>query len=125
MAVYVMAILILTAFIMALSYILGERHTGRATVEPYESGIVPTGMAWMRFNVKYYLFAVFFVILDIESIFIFSWAVVVREAGWRGYWVMAVFIGILLAALFYLWRTGALDMVTPLKRKPVHTGDDS
>ena len=117
LAIYVMAVLILTASILGLSHILGERHTGRTTDEPYESGLVPTGMAWIRFDVKYYLFAVFFVILDLESIFIFAWAVAVREAGWSGYWVVAVFIGILLAALFYLWRTGALDWVTSQKKK--------
>ncbi len=117
LAIYVMAVVILTASILGLSYILGERHTGRTTGEPYESGLLPTGMAWMRFDVKYYLFAVFFVILDLESIFIFAWAVAVREAGWSGYWVIAAFIGILLAALFYLWRTGALDWVTSQKKK--------
>jgi len=55
------------------------------------------------------------VILDLESIFIFAWAVAVREAGWGGYLVIAIFIGILLAALFYLWRTGALDQETVSK----------
>ena len=117
MAVYVMAVLILTAAMLGLSHILGERHTGRTTGEPYESGLVPTGAAWIRFDVKYYLFAVFFVILDLESVFIFAWAVAVREAGWSGYLVIAAFIGILLAALFYLWRTGALDWVTSQKKK--------
>ncbi|MHB8908811.1 MAG: NADH-quinone oxidoreductase subunit A [Syntrophales bacterium] len=112
-----MAVLVLAASILGLSHILGERHAGRTTGEPYESGLVPTGAAWIRFDVKYYLFAVFFVILDLESIFIFAWAVAVREAGWSGYWVIAAFIGVLLAALFYLWRTGALDWVTSQREK--------
>jgi NADH-quinone oxidoreductase subunit A len=124
LAVYVTAVLILTASMLGLSYILGERHRGRTTGEPYESGLAPTGMAWIRFDVKYYLFAVFFVILDVESIFIFAWAIAVREAGWRGYWVIAGFIGILLAALFYLWRTGALDWVASQKRKTALMGED-
>jgi NADH-quinone oxidoreductase subunit A len=63
----------------------------------------------MRFDVKYYLIAMFFVIFDLESIFIFAWAVAVRETGWSGYLAVAIFIGILMAALFYLWRTGALE----------------
>ncbi len=109
LAVYIAAVLILTASLLGLSYILGQRHRGKRTGEPYESGMVPTGTAWIRFDVKYYLFAVFFVILDLESIFIFAWAVTVREAGWAGYVVIATFIGILLAALFYLGRTGALS----------------
>jgi NADH-quinone oxidoreductase subunit A len=119
LAIYVLAVLILTASILGLSHILGERHSGRTTGEPYESGLKPTGAAWIRFDIKYYLFAVFFVILDLESIFIFAWAVAVREAGWVGYLVIAIFIGILLATLFYLGRTGALDWVAPeKKRKP-------
>lgn len=109
LAVYIAAVLILTASLLGLSYILGERHRGKRTGEPYESGLVPTGTAWIRFDVKYYLYAVFFVILDLESIFIFAWAVTVREAGWAGYVVIVTFIGILLAALFYLWRAGALS----------------
>lgn len=108
LAVYVVAALILTASLLVISYVLGEKHQSKRKGEPYESGLVPTGTAWIRFDVKYYLYAVFFVILDMESIFIFAWAVTVREAGWAGYVVIVTFIGTLLAALFYLWRTGAL-----------------
>src|SRR5512137_2574245 len=110
------AVLILAAAMIGLSYVLGERHAGRVTGEPYESGIKPTGAAWIRFDVKYYLIAMFFVIFDLESIFIFAWAVAVREAGWSGYLAIVIFIGILMAALFYLWRMGALDWGT-LKQK--------
>jgi len=112
LAVYVVAVLLLAAAMIGLSYILGERHTGRVTGEPYESGIMPTGAAWIRFDVKYYLVAMFFVIFDLESIFIFAWAVSVKEAGWGAYLAIAIFIGILMAALFYIWRMGALDWGT-------------
>jgi len=116
LAVYVAAVLLLAATMIGLSYILGERHTGRSTGEPYESGLMPTGAAWIRFDVKYYLIAMFFVIFDLESIFIFAWAVAVREAGWSGYLAIVIFIVILMAALLYLWRMGALDWGT-LKQK--------
>lgn len=112
LAVYMAAVILLAAAMIWLSYILGERHTGRTTGEPYESGIMPTGGAWIRFDVKYYLVAMFFVIFDLESIFIFAWAVTVKEAGWGGYLAIVIFIGILMAALFYLWRMGALDWGT-------------
>lgn len=112
LAIYVAAVLLLAAAMIGLSYILGERHTGRTTGEPYESGIMPTGAAWIRFDVKYYLVAMFFVIFDLESIFIFAWAVAVKEAGWGGYLAIVIFIGILMTALFYLWRMGALDWGT-------------
>jgi NADH-quinone oxidoreductase subunit A len=97
------------AVMIVLSYFLGERHKGRTTGEPYESGMPPTGPARMRFSIKYYLVAMFFVIFDVEAVFIFAWAVSVRELGWPGYVHVVIFIGVLLAALFYLSRLGALD----------------
>lgn len=96
---------------VAGSYILGQRHKETATDIPYESGIMPTGGAWAPFDVKYYLLAAFFVIFDIEAIFVFAWAISLKEAGWTGYMEMLIFILILLAALGYLWRIGALDWV--------------
>jgi len=109
MAVYfVLTILIVTAMI-AVSYVLGQRHKERATGEPYESGIAETGSAQVRFDVRFYLVAMFFVIFDIEAVFIFAWAVAVRELGWFGYFEVLIFIGILTIALIYLWRLGALD----------------
>jgi NADH-quinone oxidoreductase subunit A len=93
---------------LGLSYVLGERHKGRATGEPYESGIAPTGSARLRFDVKFYRVATFFVVFDLEAVFLFAWAVAARELGWPGYIEMVIFVGILVAALIYLWRVGAL-----------------
>ncbi len=109
LAVYFAAVVIMVGGTLAISYVLGERHSGRATGEPYESGVVPTGTAGIPFPVKYYLVAMFFVLFDLEAVFIYTWAVSLREAGWPGYAEMLFFIGILLAALIYLWRVGALD----------------
>lgn len=109
LAVYTAAVLCLVAALIGLSHVLGERHSGRVTGEPYESGLAPTGAAWIRFDIQYFLVAVFFVIFDVESLFIFAWAVVARQAGWEAYCAAAVFIGVLAAALVYLWRMGALD----------------
>ena len=99
------------------SYLLGQRHMDAQTGEPYESGIRPTGTAWIHFDVKYYLIAMFFVVFDVESVFIYAWAVELREAGWPGFTAMAVFVGLLLAALAYLWRMGALDWAVYGKRE--------
>ncbi len=112
LAVYVLAALGLVAAMIGLSHVLGERHSGRTTGEPYESGLAPTGTAWIRFDIKYFLVAVFFVIFDVESLFVFSWAVVARDAGWIAYAAIAIFIAVLAAALGYLWRMGALDWGT-------------
>lgn len=109
LAVYFTAVVILVTLMITLSYVLGERHREKQTAEPYESGIVSTGTARMRFDIKFYLIATFFVIFDLEAVFIFAWAVSIRETGWTGYAEMLVFIGILAAALAYLWRLGALE----------------
>ncbi len=109
LGVYFAAVIIIVAAMTSLSHLLGERHYEKQTHEPYESGIVSTGTAQVRFDVKFYLIAMFFVIFDIESVFIFAWAVSVRDTGWLGYAEMMIFIGILVATLVYLWRVGALE----------------
>jgi NADH-quinone oxidoreductase subunit A len=63
----------------------------------------------VRFDVKFYLVAMFFVIFDIEAVFIFAWSIALREAGWAGYVEILVFIAVMVCALVYLWRIGALE----------------
>jgi NADH-quinone oxidoreductase subunit A len=109
LGVYFLAVIILAGGMMGLSYILGEHHQDQATGEPYESGIITTGSARQRLSAKFYLNAVFFVIFDLESVFVFAWAVAIRELGWTGYIEAVIFIGVLFIALVYLWRLGALD----------------
>lgn len=109
LAVYFAAVIALVTFMITLSYFLGQRHRERATGKPYESGIVSTGTARVRFDVKFYLIAMFFVIFDLEAVFIFAWAVALRELGWAGYFEVLIFIGVLVAILIYLWRLGALE----------------
>jgi NADH-quinone oxidoreductase subunit A len=106
---YLGASLVVLAGMLVLSYGLGQRHDEPATGEPYESGILATGSARVRFDVRFYLVAMFFVVFDLEAIFIFLWAVALRRAGWTGYIDIAVFIGVLVAALAYLWRLGGLE----------------
>ena len=117
LVVYFLAVIFIAAAMIGLSYFLGQRHQERATGQPYESGIVSTGTARVRLSAQFYLIAMFFVIFDLETVFIFAWAVSAREAGWAGYVEILVFIVILLAALVYLWRLGALDWGTSAKRK--------
>jgi NADH-quinone oxidoreductase subunit A len=108
-AVYLAAVIVMVAGMLLLSYFLGQRHQERATGEPYESGIVSTGSARLRFSAKFYLIAMLFVIFDLEAVFIFAWAVALRDLGWSGYLGALVFIGVLVAALVYEWKIGALD----------------
>src|SRR5246500_4378673 len=112
LAVYAGIVGFLVVAMLGLSYVLGQRHQDRATGSPYESGIVSTGSARVRFHARFYLVAMFFVIFDLEAVFIFAWAIAARETGWKGYAEVSLFIAILLAALAYLWRVGALDWKT-------------
>ena len=109
LAVYFAAIVLIVAAMLGLSSILGQRHRERATGEPYESGIVSTGSAQIRVDIKFYLVAVIFLVFDLEAAFLYAWAVAVRETGWAGYAEVMVFVGVLAAALAYLWRLGVLD----------------
>jgi NADH-quinone oxidoreductase subunit A len=109
LAVYVAIVGVLVSAMLSLSFVLGQRHQDRATGSPYESGILSEGSARVRFSAKFYLVAMFFVIFDLEAVFLFAWAVAVRETGWAGYAEVLLFITVLLATLAYLWRVGALD----------------
>ena len=109
LAVYFGAVLAVIAGMLGFSYVLGQRHVDRATGEPYESGIVSTGSARVRFSATFYRMAILFVVIDMESVFVFAWATAVRELGWAGYAGVSFFIVMILAALVYLWRLGALD----------------
>lgn len=107
--VYGLAVLAILAGMLMLSYFLGEKHEEPETEEVYESGIMPTRSARVLFPIHFYIIALFFVIFDIEVVFIFAWAVAVKALGWPGYIAIVVFIGILFCVLFYEWRVGAFD----------------
>jgi len=102
-------VVVLISIILGLSYVLGQRHKDRATGEAYESGIISTGSARLRFPSQFYLVAMLFVIFDIETVLIISWAIAYKEVGWTGFLGVSIFIFILLAVLIYEWRNGALD----------------
>jgi len=107
--VYFAGVMAVVLGMVGISFVLGQRHKERATGEPYESGIVSAGTARVRLASDFFLIAIFFVIFDLESVFIYAWAVSAGELGWFGYAQICVFIGVLLAALIYLWRERALD----------------
>ncbi len=115
LAAYIGFVLFLVASVVVLSFVLGERHSDRATGEPYESGILSTGSARVRLSTKFYLVALLFVLFDLEAVFIFAWAVAVPELGWSGYYGLLVFVAILVVGLVYEWRQGALDWGRTMK----------
>lgn len=118
LCVYVALVVLLVAAMLGLSYLLGQHHHERSTDSPYESGILSEGSARVRLSAKFYLVAMFFVIFDLEAVFIFAWAVAVRETGWLGYAEVLIFISVLLVSLGYLWRVGALDWGSGRFKRP-------
>ena len=116
-AVFIFGIVALCAFMLGVSSLLGSKAWGRSKNEPFESGIVSTGSSRLRLSAKFYLVAMLFVIFDVEALFLFAWAVSVRESGWAGLIEATVFIAILLAGLVYLWRIGALDWAPEGRRE--------
>ena len=89
-------------------WLAGHRDSAAKDL-PYESGIVPRSGARRKFAVSFYLTAMLFIIFDVEAIFIYPWAVILKGLGWFGVAEMAVFAAILLVALVYVWRKGALE----------------
>jgi NADH-quinone oxidoreductase subunit A len=114
--VYFAFVIVLVAAVLLGSYLLGQRHSEPATGEPYEGGIASEGSARVRFSVRYYLVAMFFVVFDLEAVFLYAWAGAAREVGWAGYCEVLLFVGVLAAALIYLWKVGALDWVRQPRR---------
>jgi NADH-quinone oxidoreductase subunit A len=102
-------VLVVVTGMIGLSYILGQRHKEKTTDEPYESGMPTTGSARGRLSALFYLMAMFFVVFDLEAAFLYAYAVSARQVGWVGYIEAVSFIVTLLAALVYLWKSGALD----------------
>jgi len=110
LVLYFASILVLVTGILVISYFLGQRSSmKRATVEPFESGVVHIGSAHNPVSVEFFLVAILFVIFDLETVFIFAWAVAFYELGVFGYLAICVFILILVVALIYEWKSGALD----------------
>ncbi|MFQ5607830.1 MAG: NADH-quinone oxidoreductase subunit A [Candidatus Zixiibacteriota bacterium] len=96
---------------LLVSRLLAPRGRGGVKNAPYECGEKTVGRAWIHFNVGYYLFALLFLVFDVEAAFLFPWAVVFREVGLLGLIEVGVFVFILLLALVYAWKKGALEWV--------------
>lgn len=109
LVVYFVAVILLVLTMLGLSWLLGQQRANQATNDPFESGVVSVGSAQGRISVDFYLIAIFFVIFDLETVFIFAWAIAFFELGWQGYFAISVFVAVLVVALIYEWRSGALD----------------
>lgn len=117
LGLYGLAIIAMAAIMVGSAQILGPRRRGPADPNPFESGILPIQDIHIRFPVQFYIIAMLFVIFDLEMVFVFAWAVAARPAGWLGYGGLLTFLLLLLVALAYLWRGGALEW-SPSTRSP-------
>ncbi|HEX7382384.1 MAG TPA: NADH-quinone oxidoreductase subunit A [Nevskiaceae bacterium] len=117
---FVLAILGIVVAMLSLSWVLGGRTHGGARDDIFESGVVSTGSGHLRFPAKFYLVAMFFVVFDLESVFIYAWAVAARQVGWTGYIEVALFMVILFAGLVYVWRLGGLDWGPASRRRAMN-----
>lgn len=136
LGLYLGLVVLLITSMLVIPFFTGSRRNERATGEPYESGIVPSEISFQdrqqkatsksaiefshfRVPIPFYLIAIFFVIFDLEAVFLFAWAIALRETGWLGFIEAFIFIFILVIALVYLWRLGALDWRTRRQREDV------
>lgn len=114
---FVIGVTFLCVFMLTVPLLLGGKTWGRAKQEQFESGVVSAGGARIRLSAKFYLVAIFFVVFDLEALYLYAWASSVREVGWVGFTTAAFFIGILLVGLIYELSTGSMNWSPSDRRK--------
>ena len=112
-ALYALIAAAMPGSIVAVALILTRvlktgRGQPRTAIDTYESGMVPIGEAWIRYHIQYYMYALVFVVFDVEVVFLYPWAVVYRQTGLFALFEIMIFILVLLVGLAYAWRRGAL-----------------
>ena len=100
---------IIALVLMAAPFLIAHKNPDSEKLSAYECGFNPFDDARMKFDVRFYLVAILFIIFDLEVAFLFPWAVSFREIGWFGFWSMMVFLGVLTIGFAYEWRKGALE----------------
>lgn len=110
--IFIISALGFCCFMLVLSSILGGRSSSRHKNTPFESGIIASDNTCLHVSVKFYLVAMFFVIFDVESLYLYAWSVSIHESGWTGFFEAFTFTISLLLALFYLIRVQALKWIS-------------
>ena len=110
--------MVIAAALVILSYAIGRRVKNRVKDMPYECGIRPTGDARGRFSVKFYLVAMLFILFDIEAIFLYPWAVVYKQLKMFAFLEMFLFVVLILAGFFFIWKKGVLEWAHPERDEP-------
>ena len=107
--IFVIISLAIAVIVIVLGYVLGTHRPASEKLSPYECGFESFEDARMKFDVRYYLVAILFIIFDLEIAFLFPWAIVLDQIGLFGFASMAVFLGILVIGFIYEWKKGALE----------------
>ena len=107
--VFALMVTALIAVLLFVSSWLGEKNSNIEKSRPYESGVIPTGSARLRYPVPFYLVAIFFLLFDVEGAYIFSWAIAWDKLGWAGWLQISFFILVLILGLAYIWKKGGLE----------------
>ncbi len=100
---------VLAVFPLILAKFLAPKKPGESKTSAYECGLESTGDPWVQFRVQYYVYALLFVIFDVEVIFLYPWALIWQSLGWVAFVEMMVFLAILAVGLAYAWRKGVLE----------------
>jgi len=106
---FIVIALVFGGILIAAGSILGPNRPDSEKLAPYECGFEAFEDARMKFDVRYYLVAILFILFDLEIAFLFPWAVVLQEIGWFGFNAMMIFLGILVVGFAYEWKKGALE----------------
>ena len=94
---------------VVLSFVLGKHKFSKSKMSPYECGMDPIGDASERYSVKFYMVAMMFILFDVEAVFLYPWAVILRDLKMFGFWEMMVYIAVVFVGLVYIWKKGVID----------------
>src|SRR3954462_10099686 len=108
---------------VVLSFVLGKHKFSKSKMSPYECGMEPIGDASERYSVKFYMVAMLFILFDVEAVFLYPWAIILRELKMFGFWEMLVYVAVILVGFFYIWKKGVLDWAEKPSRH-VQTRED-
>jgi NADH-quinone oxidoreductase subunit A len=99
--------------IVTISTLIGQHKANKSKMSPYECGMEPVGDIHQRFSVKFYLVAMLFILFDVEAVFLYPWAILIRELKMFGFWEMMTYVAIILVGFIYVWKKGVLDWNKP------------
>ena len=104
---------VLAGAIVTLSYLIGQHKANKSKMSPYECGMEPVGDVRQRFSVKFYLVGMLFILFDVEAVFLYPWVVVYKQLKMFAFVEMLIFVILIMAGFFFIWKKGVLDWNKP------------